>query len=1068
MRRLFLNLLVVSMVVAVYLSMPATAHAGSGRKTLGHPPQIRQTLGTPHSTLMNINNIAMWATDNGMLERRPQDLTAGVTFPRGTSTVVYSGGLVWGGLVRDNRTPTLRVGGQAFNVGTVSGRIISPGVAENPDNPDVRIYRIRRDWATADLARDASEYFSIPLIDVTSENIQTLRDQYRKDWMEWPWQNGAPYYERNGIPGYQPDSSGSAGPDIDEPGLGGADQIIWFVANDLDGNATRQLFGSTPIGLEMQVTCWAYNRSSSLDNVIFQRYRIIYKGTSTTPSTATIDSMYLAKWVDPDLGDFNDDFVGCSVDRSLGYAYNARPVDVEFNKQNLPPPVVGYDLFQGPRVSKPSSQARWNLQTIDGFENLPLTTFTYFTASTRTGDLTNRQSWWNILRGYKTRPISPPQCLLDPTTNACTTFELTGDPQLYHGWVDGVLDPPGDRRFAMVSGPFTLAFGDTQEVVVGLIAGMGKDNRDGISTVKTIDGAAQDAFNLNFQFPDPIPAPDVRVVELDNKIILDWESDTAQVRRVEGYTSRGYHFESYTVYQFPLPTSTREQALVYQPFDPTQPRYLPIILDKVRNHPLVNGQKYYFGITSTVYNPDPAYAQQRIESPLIIRECVPHSPNPGTVYPYSIDEIVKTSSNLVGLNDASVVPTFYDPSRPDGHVYHILFHRDTDPLIDVETKPTWDLIDSTNSDTLLRGVRADSPRLRVITRGFFVEVLLPLHGLKGVYETQFNYQPTRSGVFNYPNPAGNYMVVGGGTSQLDTIKGENALDVDLELRFAGDSSWALFMGPTPVTSRWVRVPYTAWQVGESRINSVSRQLYTAISYHGGDSVWRTSVLVDHSYHGKTLQVFYPITIINDSIRNTQGFSGGTYYDDAPSRPDAVSFRAFVWISGQKYSLRAGVKEAYIADLDGNGIAVPPGTTIRFERFKEVRNRDVNVFSTAAVTHTDLAAALREVELVNVFPNPYYGSNRAEINRFQKFVTFNHLPQFATIRIFNLSGVLVKTIRKSDETQFAAWDLNNENGLPAAGGMYLAHIELKDKVGNDLGVKTLKLMIVPENQSSQSN
>src|SRR5437870_3423259 len=176
----------------------------SGRqKELGQLPSSIN--GLPHSTLLNINNFSMWATDNGMIERNPQDLTAGVSFPRGTSTVIHAGGVVWGGRVHDGQFPQVRIGGQTFSQGTVAGRIISPGIVENPENADVRIYRIRRDWATADLSQDASELFGIPAVDLRSGDIERLRQMYKRDWNEWPWQKGVPYEERNGIPGYQPD-----------------------------------------------------------------------------------------------------------------------------------------------------------------------------------------------------------------------------------------------------------------------------------------------------------------------------------------------------------------------------------------------------------------------------------------------------------------------------------------------------------------------------------------------------------------------------------------------------------------------------------------------------------------------------------------------------------------------------------------------------------------------------------------------------------------------------------------------------------------------------------------------
>jgi hypothetical protein len=78
----------------------------------------------------------------------------------------------------------------------------------------------------------------------------------------------------------------------------------------------------------------------------------------------------------------------------------------------------------------------------------------------------------------------------------------------------------------------------------------------------------------------------------------------------------------------------------------------------------------------------------------------------------------------------------------------------------------------------------------------------------------------------------------------------------------------------------------------------------------------------------------------------------------------------------------------------------------------------------------------------------------------RFVTFTHLPDNATIRIFNLAGVLVKTIEKDPTSgQFQRWDLANESGLPVASGLYIAYIDLPE-----LGTsKILKVAIIQEQQ-----
>ena len=104
-------------------------------------------------------------------------------------------------------------------------------------------------------------------------------------------------------------------------------------------------------------------------------------------------------------------------------------------------------------------------------------------------------------------------------------------------------------------------------------------------------------------------------------------------------------------------------------------------------------------------------------------------------------------------------------------------------------------------------------------------------------------------------------------------------------------------------------------------------------------------------------------------------------------------------------------------------------------------------------------AIDQVDQINVYPNPYYGVNTEELNKYNRFVTFTHLPANAKVRIFNLAGVLVKNIDKTDDGQFLRWDLANQDGLPVASGLYIAYIDLPD-----LGTtKILKLAIVQEQQ-----
>ena len=75
------------------------------------------------STLLNVNNISHWTRYDGWSANNPFTGNSGVTFPRGTSTVIYKDGILWGGQVHDTTSPQLRVGGQSYNIGTQSGYI---------------------------------------------------------------------------------------------------------------------------------------------------------------------------------------------------------------------------------------------------------------------------------------------------------------------------------------------------------------------------------------------------------------------------------------------------------------------------------------------------------------------------------------------------------------------------------------------------------------------------------------------------------------------------------------------------------------------------------------------------------------------------------------------------------------------------------------------------------------------------------------------------------------------------------------------------------------------------------
>jgi len=120
------------------------------------------------------------------------------------------------------------------------------------------------------------------------------------------------------------------------------DQTIWSVYND-KGNVHTETQGD-PIGMEIRAQYFAFSTNDDINNMTFYSYELINR------STYTLTGTYFSQWVDPDLGYYLDDYVGCDVNRGLGYCYNGDPSDGHGEPQayGAHPPAVGVDFFQGP------------------------------------------------------------------------------------------------------------------------------------------------------------------------------------------------------------------------------------------------------------------------------------------------------------------------------------------------------------------------------------------------------------------------------------------------------------------------------------------------------------------------------------------------------------------------------------------------------------------------------------------------------------------------------------------------------------------------------------------------
>lgn len=125
--------------------------------------------------------------------------------------------------------------------------------------------------------------------------------------------------------------------------------------------------------------------------------------------------------------------------------------------------------------------------------------------------------------------------------------------------------------------------------------------------------------------------------------------------------------------------------------------------------------------------------------------------------------------------------------------------------------------------------------------------------------------------------------------------------------------------------------------------------------------------------------------------------------------------------------------------------------------KPFSNGDKFSFTTKAA-QIDKRAAKNQLDKISVVPNPYVATNIIEplnnvnrVERGDRRIYFNHLPNVCTIRIYTQAGELVRKLEHNssidDGKKF--WDLRTRDNMEVAYGLYFFHVDapgIGEKVG----------------------
>ncbi|MGB0914675.1 MAG: T9SS type A sorting domain-containing protein [Crocinitomicaceae bacterium] len=434
--------------------------------------------------------------------------------------------------------------------------------------PNYEVPAIIKEWPAHGDVSIGQDYYLAPFFD-------------RNDDGEYKWTDGDyPWHDINKTKDCKSDRRVSLYGDLN----------YWWVMND-KGNIHSET-GADPIGMEIRAQAFSFASNDEVNNMTFYNYELINRGTQTLYDT------YFGCFTDGALGDPNDDFVGCDVNRGLAYYYNGDNYDGDnlgYFGYGDSPPAVGVDFFEGPYQDNDNIDNAFGIgpgealngigygDTIIDNERFGMRRFLYYSNNTNGADPSQTDpqyaaDYYSYLQGYwkdGTRfyyggsgHVSDTDA--DPTVPCDFMFPGDTDPL---GWgTGGIPQPdwteqtagnvPNDRRFVQSAGPFILKPGAVNNITVGVVwaRAQGGDPFASVQALIRADDKAQSLFENCFKVLDAPHAPILEAQELENEIILTISNPTNSNNYLEGYieedpfiadeySDKIYRFQGYQIFQ---------------------------------------------------------------------------------------------------------------------------------------------------------------------------------------------------------------------------------------------------------------------------------------------------------------------------------------------------------------------------------------------------------------------------------------------------------------------------------------------------------------------------------------